>query len=228
MMGKGSAIGKRITFNWGGSVKVIGVVADFVYGDMYGSPDPVMFTYDSSEFKTLYIRYKAGVTPDAALGKIAAVMKKDNPAYPFAYSFVDEEFDKLFTSETLVGQLSRLFACLAILISCLGLFGLSAYTAERRTKEIGIRKVLGASVSGITGLLSREFLGLVFLSTLIAFPIAWLTMSHWLQQYHYRISVQWWVLVAAGFMAVAIALMTVSFQCVKAALMNPVRSLRSE
>lgn len=228
MMGKGGAIGKRITFNWGGSVKVIGVVADFVYGDMYGSPDPVMFYYDSSDFKTLYIRYKAGVKPDAALEKIAAVMKKDNPAYPFEYSFVDEEFDKLFTSETLVGQLSRLFACLAILISCLGLFGLSAYTAERRTKEIGIRKVLGASVSGITGLLSREFLGLVFLATLIAFPIAWLTMSHWLQQYHYRISVQWWVFVAAGLTAVAIALLTVSFQCVKAALMNPVRSLRSE
>jgi len=228
MMGKGSAVGKQINFSWGGSVKVLGVVADFVYGDMYGSPDPVMFYNDSSEFKTLYIRYKDGVRPEAALEKIATVMKKDNPAYPFAYSFVDEEFNKLFTTEELVGQLSRLFAGLAILISCLGLFGLSAYTAERRTKEIGIRKVLGASVSGITRLLSREFLVLVLLSALIAFPIAWLTMSRWLEQYHYRISIQWWVFVAAAFAAAAIALLTVSFQSVKAALMNPVRSLRSE
>lgn len=228
MMGKGSAVGKQIKFTWGGSVTVIGVVADFVYGDMYGSPDPVMFTYDSSDFKTLYIRYKDGVRPEAALEKIAAVMKKDNPAYPFSYSFVDEEFNKIFTSEKLVGQLSRLFAGLAILISCLGLFGLSAYTAERRTKEIGIRKVLGASVGGITRLLSREFLQLVVLSAVIAFPIAWLTMSNWLQQYHYRISIHWWVFAVAGVAAIGIALLTISFQSVKAALINPVRSLRSE
>lgn len=228
MMGKGSAIGKRVKFVWGGTAEVLGVVGDFVYGDMYGSPDPVLFSYDTSGFKTLYISYKSDVQPDIALQKIASVMKKDNPAYPFAYSFVDEEFNKLFTSEKLVGQLSRIFAVLAILISCLGLFGLSAYTAERRTKEIGIRKVLGASVSGITRLLSREFLQLVLFSTLIAFPIAWWTMSHWLEQYHYRIAIHWWVFALAGFAAVGIALLTISFQSVKAALTNPVRSLRSE
>jgi ABC-type antimicrobial peptide transport system permease subunit len=121
-----------------------------------------------------------------------------------------------------------LFAALAILISCLGLFGLSAYTAERRTREIGIRKVLGAGVAGITGLLSREFLQLVMLSAVIAFPLAWLAMSRWLQQFHYRIGIEWWVFVVAGLSAVAIAVITVSFQSVKAALMNPVKSLRSE
>ena len=228
MMGKGSAVGKQITYVWGGTARVLGVVGDFVYGDMYGSPDPVIFYYDSSDFKTLYISYKTGVRPEAALEKIAAVMKKDNPAYPFSYSFVDEEFNKLFSSEKLVGQLSQLFAGLAILISCLGLFGLSAYTAERRTKEIGIRKVLGASVTGITRLLSREFLQLVLLSAFIAFPIAGLVMNHWLEQYHYRIAIEWWVFAAAGFTAVGIAILTISFQSVRAALMNPVRSLRSE
>jgi len=128
----------------------------------------------------------------------------------------------------LMGTLSKLFAGLAILISCLGLFGLSAYTAERRTKEIGIRKVLGASVSGITQLLSREFLLLVGLSALIAFPLAWVAMHRWLEQFHYRVSIQWWIFVAAGVSAVGIALVTISYQSIKAAMMNPVRSLRSE
>jgi putative ABC transport system permease protein len=228
MMGKGSAIGKKI--GWGGPsrVTVVGVVKDFVYGDMYGQPDPVMFTCDTSDAMLLYARIRQGVRPEEALTKIGAVMKKDNPAYPFQYSFVDDKFNALFTSETLMGQLSRLFAALAILISCLGLFGLSAYTAERRTREIGIRKVLGASITGITGLLSREFLQLVALSALIAFPVAWIAMSRWLQQYTYRIAIEWWVFVVAGVAAMGIALVTISFQSVRAAMMNPVNSLRAE
>ena len=129
-----------------------------------------MFSCDTSDARLMYVRIKPGVRADEALAKMAAVMKKDNPAYPFQYAFVDETFAQFFTSETLLGVLSRLFAVLAILISCLGLFGLSAYTAERRTKEIGIRKVLGASVTGITGLLSREFLLLVALSGADRFP----------------------------------------------------------
>ncbi len=228
MMGKGSAIGKKLKYTWGGSSTVIGVVKDYIYGDMYGSPDPVAFYYDSTDARLMYVRYKAGVRPDAALAAIGAVMKKDNPAYPFDYQFVDTVFNSLFASEKLMGVLSRLFAGLAILISCLGLFGLSAYTAERRTREIGIRKVLGASVSGITRLLSREFLVLVGLSALIAFAVAGIAMSRWLEQYHYRISIQWWVFAVAGVAAVGIALVTISFQSIKAALMNPVRSLRSE
>ncbi len=228
MMGKGSAVGKKLIYAGGGSPTIIGVVKDYVYGDMYGSPDPVIFYYDSSNAYQMYVRYKAGLRPDAALAAIGGVMKKDNPAYPFEYKFVDEEFNKLFASEKLMEVLSRLFAGLAILISCLGLFGLSAHTAERRTREIGIRKVLGASVSGITRLLSREFLILVGLSALIAFPAAWIAMSRWLEQYHYRITIQWWVFAVAGIAAVGIALVTISFQSIRAALMNPVRSLRSE
>jgi ABC-type antimicrobial peptide transport system permease subunit len=120
------------------------------------------------------------------------------------------------------------FAALAIVISCLGLFGLAAYTAERRTKEIGIRKVLGASVPGIAGLLSKDFLQLVLLSCIIAFPLAWWAMNSWLQDFQYRISIHWWVFVAAGILSVLIALATISFQAIKAAVANPVKSLRTE
>ena len=228
MMGEGPAVGKKLHYNWGGSSTIIGVAKDFVYGDMYGSPDPVAFYNDSTNARLMYVRYKAGVRPDVALAAIGGVMKKDNPAYPFDYQFVDTVFNNLFASEQLMSTLSRLFAGLAILISCLGLFGLSAYTAERRMKEIGIRKVLGASVSGITGLLSREFLVLVLVSALIAFPLAWVGMHRWLEQFHYRISIPWWVFAAAGAAAFAISLATISYQSIRAALMNPVCSLRSE
>ena len=155
-------------------------------------------------------------------------MKKDNPAYPFEYKFVDDQFNQLFLSEMLISKLSRVFAALAILISCLGLFGLAAYTAERRTKEIGVRKVLGASVSGIAALLSKDFLKLVLVSCIVAFPLAWLMMNNWLQNYQYRITISWWVFLIAGTVAILIALLTVSFQAIKAAIANPVKSLRTE
>jgi ABC-type antimicrobial peptide transport system permease subunit len=134
----------------------------------------------------------------------------------------------MFSSETLIGKLAGVFAILAIFISCLGLFGLAAYTAERRTKEIGIRKVLGASMTGLTGLLAKEFLQLVALSCIIAFPAAWWFMSKWLQDYAYRTTIQWWMFAAAGSGALLIALITVSFQSIKAAIANPVKSLRTE
>jgi ABC-type antimicrobial peptide transport system permease subunit len=156
------------------------------------------------------------------------VIKKDNPAYPVDFKFVDKEFEQYFKSETLIGNLAGIFATLAIIISCLGLFGLSAYTAQRRTKEIGIRKVLGATTRGITTLLSKEFVGLIIISCLVAFPISWLAMHNWLSNYEYRIDISIWVFVVAGFLANCIALMTVSFQAIKAALANPVQSLRSE
>ena len=162
------------------------------------------------------------------LSKVEAVMKKHNPAYPFQYSFVDEAFNAKFKSEQLIGTLSKLFAILAILISCLGLFGLAAYTAEQRSKEIGIRKVLGASVSGLVKLLSKDFLKLVGISILTAMPIAWFAMDNWLQDYAYRIEINWWIFVMAGVVAILIALLTVSFQAVKAALANPVDSLKTE
>lgn len=229
MMGEGSAVGKTISFASGdGTFHVVGVVKDFIYGDMYSRSDPVMFFLNNDIARTMYIRISEKVSVEDALVKIGAVMRKNNPAYPFEYRFVDDQFNDRFASEALIGKLSRVFALLAIFISCLGLFGLATYTAERRTREIGIRKVLGASVTGITHLLSKEFLQLVLLSAFISFPLAWWAMHQWLQSYSYRISIQWWVFMVAGSLAVLIALLTISIQSVKAALMNPIKSLRNE
>jgi len=232
LMGKNSALGKTIWYEGdtsGTKLTVVGVVNDYVYGNMYGKPDPVLFSATSPDHTNkMYLRIKPQSNIEQVLAKIEAVMKKNNPAYPFQYKFVDDQFNQMFISETLISKLSRVFAALAILISCLGLFGLSAYTAERRTKEIGIRKVLGASVSGIAGLLSIDFLKLVGLSCLLSFPLAWWMMHNWLQGYQYRIEISWWIFFIAGAVALLIALATVSFQAVKAALANPVKSLRSE
>lgn len=231
MIGDGSAVSKFMWFQGDTADKanVVGVVNDYVYGDMYGKPDPVMFLCGPAKnAAVMYVRTRAQSDPARALAGIEAVLKKDNPGYPFEYRFVDEQFNGMFTSEMLVSKLSRVFASLAIIISCLGLFGLAAYTAERRIKEIGIRKVLGASVMGIASLLSGDFLRLVALSCVIAFPIAWWTMHTWLQGYAYRIDINWQVFIAAGLLSVFIALVTVSFQAVRAALMNPVKSLRTE
>ena len=231
LMGKGSAIGK-ILFDENDTLlhaKVVGVVNDYVYGDMYDKPDPVMFACAPPRFSTImYVRTKPQSNPKDAITKIAVVMKKDNPAYPFEYKFVDEGFNEMFLNEQLISKLSSVFASLAIIISCLGLFGLAAYTAERRTKEIGVRKVLGASVTAITTLLWKDFLKLVILSCLIAFPVAWWIMHSWLQNYKYKIEINWWIFLATGISAILIALITISFQSIKAAIANPVKSLRTE
>lgn len=196
---------------------------------MYGKPDPVLFVCTSPQNTTvMYLRLHPQAGIDQTLATIRSVMKKNNPAYPFEYKFVDDQFNEMFISETLISKLSRLFASLAIIISCLGLFGLSAFTAEQRTKEIGIRKVLGASVPGIAGLLSKDFMKLVLLSCLIAFPVAWWSLDKWLQNYAYRIDINWIIFLVAGAIAIFIALVTISFQSIKAALANPVRNLRTE
>jgi len=209
-------------------LEVVGIVKDFVYNNMYGTSEPLLLYCYSGAATLLTIRYKPNIDLTKALAKTEAIMKEENPGYPFEYKFVDEAFSQFFTTETLIGKLAGVFAVLAIFISCLGLFGLAAYTAERRTKEIGIRKVLGASVRGLAGLLSKEFVQLVALSCVIAFPIAWLSMQSWLQDYQYRTTIHWWVFAAAGIAALVIALITVSFQAIKAAMANPVKSLRSE
>ena len=231
LMGKGSAIGRAL-FNQDDTLlhaTVVGVIKDYVYGDMYNKPDPVIFFGTAPRFETvMYVQTKPATNPEQALAAIGSVMKRDNPDYPFEYRFVDDQFNKMFLNEMLISKLSRVFAALAIIISCLGLFGLAAYTAERRTKEIGVRKVLGASVSGIAGLLSKDFLKLVIIANIIAFPISWWAMHNWLQGYAYRITINGWVFVAAAFTAMLIALITISFQAVKAAIANPVNSLRSE
>jgi ABC-type antimicrobial peptide transport system permease subunit len=211
------------------AAQVVGVVNDYVYGDMYGKPDPVMFFYSQPRnTSVMYIRFKPQADIEKALAKTEKILKQYNPAYPFSYQFVDDQFNQLFLSEELISKLSRTFAVLAIIISCLGLFALAAYATERRTKEIGVRKVLGASVTNITTLLSKDFLKLVALSCLLAFPAAWWIMHNWLQDYQYRIIIGWWIFPLAGIAAILIALITISFQSIKAAIANPVKSLRTE
>ena len=150
------------------------------------------------------------------------------PGQPLAYSFVDEEFEMIYRDDRKTATLIWIFAAIAVLISCLGLFGLAAFTAEQRTKEVGIRKVLGASISSIIGLLSRDFILLVVLAFLVACPLAWWGMNKWLQDFAYHVQLDWWIFVLAGLVALLVALVTVSFQARKAAVANPVHSLRSE
>jgi ABC-type antimicrobial peptide transport system permease subunit len=212
------------------NLAVIGVVKDYVFGNIHdkGSGPVMLLCKPSQNANLLYVRFKPQVYLADALAKLQVVMKKDNSAYPLQYKFVDDQFREMFLSESLTSKLSTVFAVLAIIISCLGLFGLAIYTAERRTKEIGIRKTLGASVAGITTLLSKDFLQLVVIACLVAFPVAWWIMHNWLQNYEYRIDISWWIFLAAGVSAILIALITISFQSIKAAIANPVKSLRTE
>src|SRR5579871_5898069 len=236
MMGKESAVGKIIQSRRGNpkdvytNVTVIGVVKDYLYGNMFGSEvGPLIIFCRPPEYQTfIYVRAKQQANLEQTLAKIGETMKKNNPSYPLEYKFVDEQFNKMFENETLISKVSSVFASLAIIISCLGLFGLAAFTAEQRTKEIGIRKVLGASVSGLAGLLSKDFLQLVCISCLIAFPVAWWIMHDWLQSYDYRIAISWWIFLIAGAVAIFIALFTISFQTIKTAMANTVKSLRKE
>ncbi|SDD59008.1 duplicated orphan permease [Pricia antarctica] len=226
LMGKGSAVGKTVTRNR--PYTVIGVVKDYLYGDMYGTSDPVMYFNNPDFARFMYVRTKPGVAMAKTLTAMEEVMNAYNPAFPFEYEFVDDAFNARFQSEKLVGNLSLIFALLAIIISCLGLFGLSAYTAEQRRKEIGVRKVLGSSVTGIVRLLSQDFMRLVLVAILIAIPFAWWAMHRWLESFSYHIEINLWVFALAGLAAVGIALLTVSFQALKAANANPVKSLRAE
>jgi ABC-type antimicrobial peptide transport system permease subunit len=163
-----------------------------------------------------------------SLSQIEEIFKKYNPAQPFEYKFVDEAYARKFGNEERIGKLATFFAILAIFISCLGLFGLASFVAEQRTKEIGVRKVLGASVTNLWALLSKDFVYLVLISLLIASPIAYYFMSNWVQKYTYRTDISWWVFVVTAIGALVITLLTVSFQAIKAAVVNPVKSLKTE
>jgi ABC-type antimicrobial peptide transport system permease subunit len=226
-MGKAGHIGSVVSV-WGGNYTITGITKNFVYNDMYAPSEPVMLFCQPENTGVLSLRFKSGVEISKALAQAEAIVKTANPGYPFEYKFVDDEFGRLFKTETLIEGLAGVFAMLAIFISCLGLFGLSAYMAERRIKEIGIRKTLGAGITGITALLSKDFLKLVFIATIIAFPLAWWYMYTWLQNYAYHVDINWGVFIAAGAAAMFIAVVTISFQTIKAAVMNPVKSLRSE
>ena len=220
-------VGKDIKYN-GKPLKVVGVVENMVMESPYTPAIPTVFLMNYEWANLINIKLKPGVPVDQALKKVENIFKKYDQDTPFSFRFADEEYEVKFRSEERVGKLSRVFAVLAIFISCLGLFGLAAYTAEQRTKEIGIRKVLGASITQMWALLSKEFIYLVIISCVIASPIALYFLRDWLNQYEYKIELSWLVFVVSALGAILITLMTVSFQAVKAALMNPVKSLRSE
>jgi putative ABC transport system permease protein len=220
-------IGKPL--KWGKSEgRIVGVLKDFHFQSLHSAIRPLIAYLGVKERNgNAIIRIEAGKTVET-LAAIEKVCKKLNPTFPFTYSFTDQEYARQYQSEQVVSKLSNYFAFLAIFISCLGLFGLATFTAEQRTKEIGVRKVLGASVAGIVGLLSKDFLKLVAIAIVVASPLAWWLMNKWLQGFAYKIDIEWWMFVLAGLLSVLIAVATVSFQSIKAALMNPVKSLRSE
>jgi putative ABC transport system permease protein len=211
------------------ALTIIGIVHDFVYNNAFAMTASPMIMYGEPENANyMTVRLKPHVDLGAAMAKVEEVMRKDNPGFPFEYQYMDEQVAQMFKTETLTGRLAGIFTALAIFISCLGLFGLAAYSASRRAKEIGIRKVLGASTQGLAALLSRDFVKWVLLSCLVAFPLGWWLMKGWLQDYEYRTAIHWWVFGAAGAAAVAIALLTVCVQAIRAAVASPVRSLHSE
>jgi len=206
---------------------VVGVVKDFNYNSMHDKIHPVVMLVNTFNWSTMAVRFRT----NDAFSLVRQVETKFHAAkqgVPFSYTFMDNDFDKLYHAEQQTGQIFITFAVFAILIACLGLFGLVTYAAEQRTKEIGVRKVLGASVSGIVALLSRDFTLLVGIAALIAFPVAWWAMYRWLETFAYRTEISWWIFLVAGAVALAIALLTVSIQTIRAALANPVESLRSE
>lgn len=204
---------------------VVGVVKDFNFTSLHEGIKPVTMILGRDD-GNLAIRFNAASLP-VLLPQIEAIWNKLSPGN-FEYSFMNADFEYTYRAEQRTGLIFMIFAILAIVIACLGLFGLAAYAAEQRTKEIGIRKVLGAGVYTIVAMLSKNFVKLVLVSIVIATPVAWFMMQGWLLDFAYRISIQWWVFVAAGFIALFIAVITISFQSVRAAVANPVRSLRSE
>ena len=207
---------------------VVGVVKDFILQSPYEPIKAMVIQGPKSWFNVIHFRLNNAHSTAQNLKLAEAVFKKYNPEYPFEYNFIDEDYSKKFGDEQRTGTLASLFAGLTIIISCLGLFGLAAYMAQNRIKEIGVRKVLGASVTGVTALLSKDFLKLVMISFGVATPIAYLSMHKWLSGYTYRISISVWVFILAAVLTIVISLITVSFQAIKAALANPVKSLRSE
>ncbi|HWB27746.1 MAG TPA: ABC transporter permease [Chitinophagaceae bacterium] len=207
---------------------VIGVIKNMVMESPFDPVKPTIFLMDYEWANVITVKLNPKMSPHDALPKVETVFKKYNPGSPFLYRFEDDEYAKKFSSEERVSSLATFFAIFAIFISCLGLFGLASFTAEQRTKEIGVRKVLGASVLNLWGLLSKDFVVLVFISFFIAVPVAWYGMSKWLLNYDYRTTISAWVFVATAAAALIITMITVSFQAVKAALSNPVKSLRTE
>ena len=228
-MGFENPIGESIRDYTGRNYTVIGVVKDMVTQSLYHSNKQTIFVIDRfNRANFINVKIHPQSSASEALAELNRVFVKHNPNTPFEYKFADDEFAEKFSFEARIGRLVGIFATLAIFISCLGLFGLASFVAEQRTKEIGIRKVMGATVSGLWQMLSKDFIVLVIISCFIAIPVGYYFMNSWLQSYEYRTEVSWWIFLVTSIGALIITLLTVSFQAVKAALMNPVKSLRSE
>jgi ABC-type antimicrobial peptide transport system permease subunit len=225
-MGLTNPVGEIIRRD-GKPFQIVGIIKDMVMDSPFGTVRPTIF-FLRGPLNWINIKIKPNVAVADALPKIEGVFKKVIPSVPFDYDFIDQEYAAKFAAEERIGTLAGIFASLAIFISCLGLFGLASFMAEARTKEIGVRKVLGASVLNLWGLLSKDFVALVIIAVGIATPIAYYFLSNWLHKYEYRTDISWWIFALAGGGALLITLLTVSFQSMKAALMNPVNSLRSE
>jgi putative ABC transport system permease protein len=218
-------IGKTVEM-WGNKEKIIGVVKDFHFESLYKKVGPFFLSYRKNT-NNILVKIKAG-TEKETIGRIETLYKKYNHGLPFEYKFLNDDYQALYASEQRVAVLSRYFATMAIIISCLGLFGLAAFTAQKRQKEIGIRKVVGASVNNVVMMLSKDFLKLVLIAVLIAFPLAWWLMQQWLESFVYRVNIGADSFLVAGASVIFITLITISFQSVKAALANPVKSLKNE
>ncbi len=220
------AVGKKFD-QWGREGQIIGVVKDFNYISLHRAVEPLTLPFEA--YASRYLSLKViGEDLPKTLANVEQVWKKLAPHRPFIYSFLDEDFNKQYESDFRFRKIFTTFSVLAIMIACLGLLGLATYTAEQRTKEIGIRKVLGANIGSIVGLLSKDFIKLVSIAILIATPVAWYAMNKWLEGFAYQVPIHWWIFLISGVLAVVVALATISFQSVKAAMMNPVDSLKSE
>jgi putative ABC transport system permease protein len=205
---------------------IIGIVKNFNFNTLREEVTPLCFLYQPQNSSIAFRVHSANLPNLISL--IQNKFKNLAPEQPFSYSFMDDDFNKTYSNEQRMGGISMTFSALAILIACLGLLGLITFAAEQRAKEIGIRKVLGASGGNIVSMLSKDFLKLVFIASLIAIPLAWWAMNKWLQGFAYRIQISWWILASAALLAVFIALVTIFYQAMKAAIANPVDSLRSE
>ena len=226
-MGMKDPIGKWVSA-WNKKGRIIGVLKDYHTHSFHEPIKPIITDVKEYEyFGVVLIRTEPGKTKEALVG-LEKIYQEINPNYPFDYQFLDQEYAKLYQSEQVIAKLSNVFALLAIVVSCLGLLGLAMFSSEQRIKEIGIRKVLGASVSSIVTLFSKDFLQLVGISFMVAAPLSWFFMKEWLQSFAYRIDIQWWMFASAGTLVLLIALLTISFQSIKAAMANPVDSLRNE
>jgi ABC-type antimicrobial peptide transport system permease subunit len=227
IMGFKDPIGQIVKDN-GKSYQVVGVVKDFVIRSPYDRQGPLIIEGAQSYFNVIHLKLDAKRSTAELIPAVEAIFRRYNPDYPFEYHFVDEDYARKFEDTRRIATLTGLFAGLTIFISCLGLFGLATYMAENRIKEIGVRKVLGASVMSIAALLSGEFMALVLVSIIIAIPVAWYVMNLWLHDFEYRVGMQWWIFVVSGVLAIIVSLLTVSYQAIRAALLDPVKSLRNE